>query len=198
MILKAEKLGMRFGKSWVFKNLDFQINPGDRKAILGRNGSGKSTFLKVLAGFSRATKGTIKWNNNTPISFGFCAPYYDLYEDLTLEQLWDLHSKISDFTLPLSDLLDKTWLSQKENSEYNSLSSGMKQRFKLGLALFGNEELIFLDEPTSNLDKEGKDWYHGILNDIPISKSVVIATNEPHIDLNTSFETLEIASFKNQ
>lgn len=198
MILTAEKLGMRFGKSWVFKNLDFQIQSGDRKAILGRNGSGKSTFLKILAGFSRATKGTLSWNNNEPIPFGFCAPYYDLYEDLTLEQLWDLHIKISGFTLPLQDLLEQTWLSKKEKSEYNALSSGMKQRFKLGLALLGNEELVFLDEPTSNLDKEGKEWYHTILNNIPPSKTVVIATNEPNIDLNASFETLEIASFKNQ
>lgn len=195
VLFEGKSLGKRFGRSWIFKNLDLTIQPGDRIAVLGSNGSGKSTLLKIIAGFERPSKGEVAQLDPKP-EFGFSAPWSDLYEDLSLVQLFELHTSFRSFPMQLDPFLDKCWLTEHKLKAFSSLSSGMKQRFKLGLALWGNEPLVLLDEPTSNLDVDGKEWYKEQLGSSPKDKAVLVATNEPIFDTDSSFRRLAIADYK--
>lgn len=79
----------------------------------------------------------------------------------------------------LDEMIDRLMLSGAKDKHIANFSSGMKQRVKLALAFFSEADLIFLDEPTTNLDKDTKDWYHTELQKLPPHCTILIASNQP-------------------
>jgi ABC-type multidrug transport system ATPase subunit len=167
MTITTESLGKRFNRSWIFKNLNQTFNPGVY-AITGPNGSGKSTLLKVLWGQLPASAGTIRYMHNAEIPvedvhphLAIAAPYMDLIEELTLEEALKFHYAFKKIRLAesITEVMEKLELSHARKKTINQFSSGMKQRVKLGLAFFSEAKMIFLDEPTTNLDSSAIEWY---------------------------------------
>jgi len=169
MEVVLHNVSKRFRFEWIFKGIDFTFQAGQRYAILGPNGSGKSTFLKILSGHLSPSKGKIEFlQNKTKLDIdhvyrhvGFAAPYIELIEDFTLKEAIIFHQKFKPFLQKLGpeDIIKILGFEHSTHKEVKYFSSGMKQRLKLALTLCSDTALLLLDEPTTNLDQQGFDWY---------------------------------------
>lgn len=187
--IHLEVASKRFQYEWIFKNLSLELTQGNSLAITGSNGSGKSTLLKCLCGAIPITSGKIDYtldqkliSENDWFSYlTISAPYMEVPEEFSLEELLNFHFK---FKKPLNgisskEIIEELYLTQHISKPVAQFSSGMKQRLKLGLALFSDVPLIFLDEPTSNLDKKGIDWYQEMIRLYCKNRIMVVCSNDP-------------------
>lgn len=187
--IQIEEASKRFQYEWIFKNLNLSLQSGDRLAVTGSNGSGKSTLLKCLAGSIPLSSGKVSYNLNgaeIPDTDWFkqltiAAPYLELPEEFTLEELLEFHFKFKSPKqgLDISEMLEILYLSDHRNKLVSQFSSGMKQRVKLGLSLFSEVSIVFLDEPTTNLDKKGVSWYLDLVEKYTKDQILMICSNEP-------------------
>lgn len=191
--IEADGLTKRFGKRGLFKPVSFHAEPGEIIAITGPNGSGKSTLLKILAKVLSPTKGTCVWRSNgSELDIadlrkhtGFVAPYLELYGDLSASEHVKMVAEWKGSDLEdteVRDLLALTELDKRaieSNRHLRAFSSGMKQRVRFAMAFAGEPSVLLMDEPTSNLDKQGTAL---VLNELQLraqrGATVLIATNE--------------------
>lgn len=205
MNITVENIGKRYLYEWIFKKINFQFKSANRYAILGANGSGKSTFLKIISGHLSPSKGSISYQeNNQSIDsddlykqVSFAAPYIDLIEEFTLQEAIRFHQKFKPFrsNITTTEFLQLIQLEHAASKEIRFFSSGMKQRLKLGLAICSNSSILLLDEPTSNLDEKSIDWYQQLLNKFADNRLVLIASNEKR-DIQDCGEQLNILDYK--
>ena len=158
MLLTAEHLSIDFGGRRLLDDVNFYLNEGDKTGIIGINGTGKSTFLKVLAGAIEADQGTVSRNPNVQVSFLSQNPEMD--DNATvLEQVF-LHFP-ADFR-DLNEYEAKTMLNQLGITDYDqkvgTLSGGQRKRVALAAALIHPADILVLDEPTNHLDAEMTAW----------------------------------------
>ncbi|GAA0878328.1 heme ABC exporter ATP-binding protein CcmA [Algoriphagus jejuensis] len=179
----------RFQYEWIFKNLNLHLAQGDSLAITGGNGSGKSTLLKCISGAIPISSGNITYRQSEKKipesdwykSLAISAPYLELPEEFSLLEVIDFHFK---FKRPFhqiqpAELIELLYLQEHSSKPVSQFSSGMKQRLKLGLALFSDVPLVLLDEPTSNLDKKGIAWYTDLMAKHQGDRIVIVCSNEP-------------------
>jgi ABC-type multidrug transport system ATPase subunit len=187
MQVKLANIGKNFQNHSVFKRVNIDIPSGYRGVILGGNGSGKSTLLKVISGALMPSEGRVTYHvNGQEIAadkahkyVSFCGPYTDLIEDFTLVELIAFQAKFKAF-LPHVDakrILERLNLKRFENKLIKTYSSGMKQRVRLALSVMADTPLLLLDEPTSNLDPQGKEWYGELVGDFANKRTVIVASN---------------------
>jgi ABC-type multidrug transport system ATPase subunit len=171
--VQVKNASKRFHHEWIFKNLDLELSSGDTLAITGGNGSGKSTLLKCLTGAIPLTAGTIQYQAG--------AIYLELPEEFTLSEVINFHFQ---FKKPLqnrttTEILEILGLDKHKSKAISQFSSGMKQRVKLALAIFSEVPLLLLDEPTTNLDKQGVTWYLELIQTHCSGRILVICSNDP-------------------
>lgn len=205
MKIALNKVGRRFNKEWIFKNITTEFVGGKSYAILGPNGSGKSTLLSVLNGSLTPSEGEIDIvgaDGSIPIeklyqSISFVAPYLELIENFTLTELINFHYKFKPIAnnLNTARLIAVLGLEKSANKEIKYFSSGMKQRTKLALACCADTPILFLDEPTSNLDVQGVDWYQNLIKEYTQSKLVIVGSNQIH-EYEFCTDVLQIADYK--
>jgi ABC-type multidrug transport system ATPase subunit len=188
MKIVTYNLSKRFNREWIFKDFSFTFNSGQTYAVVGPNGSGKSTLLQILWGQMPPSSGELKYfNNNNPIaiedvyqSIAIATPYMDLLDEFTLEEMVRFHFQ---FKSPrngrsIEEIIEHIGLSLAIKKTISNFSSGMKQRLKLGLAFNTQAEVLFLDEPTTNLDKKAIKWYWDNLTNQMDKTTVIIASNQ--------------------
>lgn len=185
MEIVLENIGRRFNRDWIFRGVTQKLVSGQSYAILGPNGSGKSTLLQVISGSLTPSEGTLKYRNgnrNVDIEaiydhISIAAPYLELLEEFTLNELIDFHFS---FKKKLGDVsvVELSGLERSKNKQIKYFSSGMKQRLKLVLAICSDVPVVILDEPTSNLDSEGVQWYLRILQDFMGDRVLMIGSNQ--------------------
>jgi len=188
MEIIIDRLGKRYQHGWVFRNLSFHFKSNLIYGISGRNGSGKSTFLKIISGLLSPSEGNIEYSSDsTSIKredvykyLNVAAPYTELLEEYTLYEMIDFHSgfKPANQSWDTKNWIEMMQLDSSAHRPMSQFSSGMKQRVKLGLALYSKAKIIFLDEPTSNLDENAKTWFFQHLDQQRKNKLVFIASNE--------------------
>ncbi len=187
--LKAENLGKHFGSRKVFSGVTFELRTGQSIAITGRNGTGKSTLLMLLLGLYHPTRGAVSYSHESAplddraIRFrtSLVSPYLNLYDQLTGEENLIFLATLAGLNLTgkrLDELLTMVGLEGRGVDRVGTYSSGMKQRLKYAAALLKDPAFLFLDEPTSNLDAEGKQVVQRIIAERRPQAVVVIATNE--------------------
>ncbi len=173
--------------------------------LRGPNGSGKSTLIKILSGFSTPSKGSILFSvKGHPVNISdvfaqvtIAAPYIELIDEMTVDELLHFHHGLRPFysydlavnevkQLPFKGILSK---------RISELSSGMKQRIKLILALLARASIVLLDEPGSNLDASGKDWFEQLLLRNKSNKIIIIASNEED-DRRKATEVVYLSDYK--
>ena len=190
MVIELSELSKRYGKEWIIKNISYTISESDRVAILGPNGSGKSTLLQIISGASSPSSGSIQFYNQNQLlnvedvfnNMSIAAPYLELIEEMSLEEMLNFHFQFKKRLNNLSneDLITLLDLKSSINKEIRNYSSGMKQRCKLLLAIMSDVELILLDEPCSNLDKQGIEWYHTLLNKYLSNRTLIVCSNQEY------------------
>lgn len=189
MELKLNGASKRFQFEWIFKNISLHIPAFSHWAITGSNGSGKSTLLKCLSGINPLTQGSISYfsegkeinGNDIFKSLVISAPYMELPEEFTLREFLQFHFKFKSPSdnMTLDRMIEIMYLKGHQNKPISQFSSGMKQRLKLGLCFFSESKLVFLDEPTSNLDEQGIVWYLQLVKEFSKKKTLFICSNDP-------------------
>ncbi|MCB0519007.1 MAG: ABC transporter ATP-binding protein [Lewinellaceae bacterium] len=177
----------RYRYEWIFKGLHYEFIQGGKYAVTGPNGSGKSTLMKVLSGHLTPSKGKLVFENNDRKfapdevyqQISYAAPYIDLIEEFTLMEALDFHCRFKPLLKNLlpGDLLELLSFPKAKDKQIRHFSSGMKQRLKLALACCSQSSLILLDEPTTNLDVQGVDWYLGLVEKFLGGRTIVVASN---------------------
>ena len=190
MKIEVKDLGKKFNKEWIFRHLDFSFDSGNSYAITGPNGSGKSTLIQLLTGFIPSTEGLVCYEHEgkeIPADSIFqkldiITPYLELIEEFTLDEFLAFHFKFKALQdgYTLNDFVEKVYLQNDRDKQIQNFSSGMKQRLKLGLALFSKSEICFLDEPTTNLDENGIAWYLEHVKSVLDKKLVLISSNQKY------------------
>lgn len=185
--LTLKHAGKKFGKEWIFRELNFQINAGEKCVILGGNGSGKSTLLQTLSGFVTLNEGELiheavgKTINIEEVhaNLSYASPYLQLVEDLTLEEMILHAGKFKRFLNGYSsdEIIKLSGLKTSSDKFIKQFSSGMKQRLKITLAILADTGLVLLDEPVSNLDANAIAWYKQMVNDHCSNRTVIVCSN---------------------
>ena len=158
MLLSAEHISINFGSRQLLEDVNFYLNEGDKTGIIGINGTGKSTFLKVLAGAIEPDEGRISRNPNVQVSYLPQNPVMD--DDATvLEQVF-LHFPAEFRALneyEAKTMLNKLGLPDFEQ-KIGTLSGGQRKRVALAAALIHPADILVMDEPTNHLDAEMTAW----------------------------------------
>jgi len=181
MTIKAENIGKKFDSRWIFRNLDIEITQGSSLALTGRNGSGKSTLLQILTQALSPSEGQVRFGtgeNSATEKIGLCAPYIDLIEEFTLQEHLVFHSQFKKPLIRHQEIIERIGYPHATHQPVSGFSSGMKQRLKLALVLYFQNEVIALDEPTSNLDDNGIQWYLAEMDQTKNHKTLIVASNQ--------------------
>lgn len=205
MRINLIKLGKRFNRDWIFRNLDFQFEQGKHYAITGPNGSGKSTLLQIISGAAIINEGKISYFENDKLfssekifqKISFAAPYLDVVEEMTLTEFFSFHHNMKGW-LPALNTEEIIHLSSLENAAHKQIryySSGMKQRVKLAQAIFSNTPIILLDEPLTNLDEDGIRLYHELIEKYCKSRLLIVSSNDKK-EYSFCEEIIDIKKYK--
>ena len=204
--LSADSINKTFGRRLIFKNISFKLNLSTIFGISGPNGSGKSTLVKIVANIISPSAGRIIHNlNGSEIKpgklhnhIGLVSPYLVLYDEFTAYENLNYFSEIRgiSFNKEKTDhLLNKFLLFDRKDDLVKTYSSGMKQRLKFIFALMHSPQLIILDEPTSNIDDEGKEVVYELVKEEGNKNIVIIASNEKS-DLSLCSEIIDLNDYK--
>ncbi len=189
MRLEIEDISKSYNKKRVFTNISWQLGKGAIHVVTGPNGSGKSTLLRLLSGLEKPTSGKILYLIGDLIAapqdarqmIGLVSAEINLYAHLTPTENLKLFSLLRGFKRSqkqIETMLQQVQLQNEMERPVATFSSGMKQRLKLAYALLHQPYFLFLDEPTTNLDQEGKELVAGIIEDQAARGVVLLATNE--------------------
>ncbi|MES2426857.1 MAG: ABC transporter ATP-binding protein [Bacteroidota bacterium] len=205
MQITLQNIGRRFNRDWIFRGVDYTFTSGESYAILGANGSGKSTLLAVLNGSLSPSTGTINYSfNDQPIEveqifqhISLAAPYLELIEEFSLNEMIDFHFKFKRYKAGIdkAEIIGLLNLPGSTNKLIRYFSSGMKQRLKLSLAFCADTPILMLDEPTSNLDSQGIDWYLNLVQQFAKDRLTIICSNQEH-EYSFCQHKLSIADYK--
>jgi heme exporter protein A len=204
--IQSLSLSKSFGRRLIFKDINFNWNEKGIIGISGPNGSGKSTLVKIIAGLIAPSAGKIIHKNSGEEiipeklhnHIGFVSPYLVLYEEFSARENLKIFAQIRG--VPLNEervllYLQQFRLDARKDDLVKTYSSGMKQRLKFIFALMHSPEVLIFDEPTSNLDEEGKKVVYDIVKSEGKNCIVVIASNELK-DLELCEEVLLLEKFK--
>ncbi len=152
----------RYGSITALDGVDLALRRGEVTALLGPNGAGKTTAVKLLLGLVRPTAGHATLFGRDPrsaearVRVGAMMQLSKVPETLRVREHLDLFRSYYPRPMPMDDLVEVAGLTGLEDRLYGKLSGGQKQRLAFALALCGDPELLFLDEPTVGLDVEAR------------------------------------------
>ena len=172
--IQVRELKKSYGSHMVLKGIDFQIEKGEIFALLGVNGAGKTTALECIEGLRKYDSGAITVNGKMGIQLQSSSlpAHMKPMEAVKLFAKWN-KTKIDDA------MLDGLGIKEMEKKQYIELSTGQKRRLHLALALIGNPDVIFLDEPTAGLDVEGRLSLHDQIRKLKSQgKTIVLASHD--------------------
>ncbi|MDE3255734.1 MAG: ABC transporter ATP-binding protein [Bacteroidota bacterium] len=188
MKICLNNISKRYQQNWIFKDLTLEIQDGSSLAILGNNGSGKSSLLRIIASMQSATKGTITYThqqeqiepNAIYNMLSYAAVGMQLIEEFTLSELLTFHFsfKKSINQLRVEEIISILDMKNVQSKLVGDFSSGMKQRVKLAQAIFTDAPLLLLDEPCSNLDKHGIAQYQEWIATYQNNRTIIVASND--------------------
>jgi ABC-type multidrug transport system ATPase subunit len=205
MRIELDQVGKRYQNEWIVKNVSLELKEQGRYAVTGPNGSGKSTLLKMISGHLSPSKGKVSHFikdekldiNEVYRHVSYAAPYIDLIEDLTLTEAIQFHQNFKPFLneLTVKDIIELLGFKKSRNKAIKYFSSGMKQRLKLALAICSDSSLLLLDEPTTNLDRQGVEWYLELIEAYRLKRLIIVASNVEE-DYKFCSDIISILRFK--
>lgn len=163
-VLRVEEISCIYDDGKIFENVSFSLNRLDRVALLGDNGTGKSTILKMITGSKKATSGTIKMGTNVELSY-YDQAQMNLTDDNTIfQEIHDMYPNMNN-TKVRNALAAVGFMQDDVNKLIKTLSGGEKGRVSLCKLMLSDANFLILDEPTNHLDMESKDILEHALNE---------------------------------
>ena len=176
-----DDVSLSFGRHELFKNISLNLRGGQVIGIMGANGSGKSTFLKLAGKIIRPDKGSV----NFPLEKKIAAvsPEMKIYDGLTATENLFFFAKLRGKTLSDEKILElgsRVGLDLKTfgNVRAANFSTGMRQRLKFAILLSVDANIWLLDEPTANLDDDGREKFFNEIQAAQSDKIILLATND--------------------
>lgn len=191
-MLEVRDIQRAYGKNKVLKGISFDALPGEQIAIIGRNGSGKSTFLRILAGIDKPASGTISfWGSRADKHksvfrqfTGYLPQDNPLLDELNVEDNISLWSGRGG--RPSPQLITEFSLDDILKMKVSQLSGGMKRRVAIACACVGNPPVLIMDEPTASLDiyfkKEIRTW----MKTFRQGNGIIIVATHDELEMNDS------------
>lgn len=178
-MIKGVALTQEFNNTILFKDINFSISAGEKIGLIGRNGTGKSTLLKIISGLQTPSSGKVSLDNE---KIGYLQQEFDFSEGMLVgEYLEEICKKDNDiWTVEM--ILGQLGLTVDHYQEISTLSGGEKMRLKLASILYQNPTTLLLDEPTNHLDILGIQWLKGFIKSF---KGTVILISHDRDLLNT-------------
>lgn len=205
MNIALHQIAKRFNREWIFRNLSYNFQSGEVYAITGNNGSGKSTLLQCIAGSISLNAGKINYqlnqkeieSENVYQYISLATPYLELVEEMTALEFLNFHQHFKPFdsSFEISDILSDCQLASAATKQIRYFSSGMKQRLKLAQAFYASTPVLLLDEPCTNLDSNGIQLYHQLLEKFASKKLVIICSNDK-MEYELATQILHIQDYK--
>jgi ATPase subunit of ABC transporter with duplicated ATPase domains len=168
LAVELEDISKGYGEEPLFKKLNLMIGAGERVAVIGANGIGKSTLLKTLVGELAPDTGLVKWAENAEVGYFGQDHATDFAEDMTLVEWMTQWRKESDDDQAIRATLGRLLFSQDEiNKSIKVLSGGEKGRMLFGKLMLQKQNVLILDEPTNHLDMESIESLNTALEHYP-------------------------------
>jgi ABC-2 type transport system ATP-binding protein len=184
--ISVSGLRMSYGNYEAVRGIDLEVARGEILAFLGPNGAGKTTTTEILEGFRLRTAGDVRVLGTDPASAGpqwrarigvvlqTCAPE----RLLTVRECLTMYAGYYPKPLPVQRALELTGLTEKAGSRCDQLSGGQQRRLDVALALIGDPELIFLDEPTTGFDPTARRQAWDVVSGLrDLGKTVFLTTH---------------------
>ena len=162
VVASLERVNKNYGPVKALNGVDFRVRAGEVVALLGPNGAGKTTAVKLLLGLLQPNAGKVRIFGGDPTNpenrmrTGAMLQVGRVPETLRVREHIDLFSTYYEKPMGLADVLSVAGLENLKNRKFGDLSGGQKQRVLFALAICGNPDLLFLDEPTVGLDVEAR------------------------------------------
>jgi ABC-2 type transport system ATP-binding protein len=185
-VIRVEGLRKVFGDLVAVDGISFEVRPGEVFGLLGPNGAGKTTTVEVLEGLQKPDGGSVtvlgvdvlRNPHVLKARIGVSLQNAALYPKLTVIELLDLFATFYPKSRPSDDLIQLMDLGEKRKSRTQELSGGQKQRLSVALALIGDPELVFLDEPTTGMDPAARRALWDVISGLKSEgKSVLLTTH---------------------
>jgi len=191
-ILVARDLEVRYGATEAVRGLSMDVHPGEVVGLIGPDGAGKTSTLRVLGGLLRASGGTANafgddcWRSRRALHhrLGYLAQGFALYGDLTVDenvQFFALMYGVREWRDRRSRLLDMVGLAPFRGRIADRLSGGMKQKLALACTLIHSPEILLLDEPTSGVDPVTRREFWRLLAEL-VGNGLTLVVATPYLD----------------
>ena len=180
-MIRARKLGKRFGEKRVLRGIDFDLGRGGFAVVTGPNGCGKTTLLRICAGLAAPTEGTIELDAPRA-AVGYLAHDPLVYRELTALENLELYGclyRVPERRERIGMLLERFGLWEARHERVASYSRGMTQRLALCRVLLHGPELLVLDEPYSALDIAGSELLDAQLAELQGERTLLVSTHDP-------------------
>lgn len=173
--MTLDRLGKRFGARWVLRGVTLDVSRGEAVGLLGANGSGKSTILRILGTLLNPTAGTATIDgldiardaSKVRGRVGYLAHTPGLYDDLTARE--NLRFAADMLGLPFTaveESLERVGLARVADDRVRGFSAGMQRRLGIARLVLRSPRILLLDEPYSNLDMDGIELMNSIVGDV--------------------------------
>jgi ABC-2 type transport system ATP-binding protein len=190
--LEIHELKKSFGETEVVGGIDLTISKGEMFGLVGPDGAGKTTLIRMLCGILKPDGGSAKILGLDLVSqikeikprIGYLSQRFSLYPDLTVDENIEFFAEIhevKDYAARRNELLDFTRLTPFRGRLADQLSGGMKQKLALAATLIHKPEIIFLDEPTTGVDPVSRREFWKILSSL-LDEGITILMTTPYLD----------------
>jgi ABC-2 type transport system ATP-binding protein len=204
-VIAVRELVKRFGNFAAVDRVSFDIHPGEVFGLLGPNGSGKTTAIRMMCGLLSPTSGTIRVAGVDVVAepdrvksrLGYMSQAFGLYRDLTVEENLRFYAGVyevgADSAERIAWAIEAMRLSEVGRRLAGKLSGGYRQRLALGCALLHRPPVVFLDEPTAGVDPAARRVFWEIIRGLAASATTMIVTTH-YMDEAERFDRLAMLS----
>ena len=182
--VELQQVTKNYGSVQALKGVSLAVEPGEVVAILGPNGAGKTTAISLMIGMRRPSSGRVTLFGENPRlardreHIGVMLQESGVPATLKVRELVELFRRFHDHPMTTQEAIKMAGLEEKSKSRLARLSGGQKQRLYFALALVGNPEVLFLDEPTTGLDVESRlVFWEQITQQVAQGKTIILTTH---------------------
>ena len=186
VVIHVHGLRKSYGDHEVVRGIDFDVRAGEILAFLGPNGAGKTTTVEILEGYRTRNDGEVRvlgvdpadgdgrWRARIGLVLQSCA----MPPELTVHELVSLYAGYYPHPRPVAETIDVVGLTEERDARSSGLSGGQQRRLDVALALIGDPELVFLDEPTTGFDPSARHHAWEVIADLrELGKTIFLTTH---------------------
>ena len=185
-VIRASGLRKSYGDTEAVRGIDLAVEPGEIFAFLGPNGAGKTTTVEVLEGYRERSGGEVSVLGSDPAAagrdwrarVGIVLQQSKTHPELSVAETLELFAGYYPRALPVAETIAQVGLEEKADTRVGRLSGGQQRRLDVGMALVGDPELLFLDEPTTGFDPSARRQFWGVIEGLrELGKTIFLTTH---------------------